>query len=376
MPESKKLSVMNKIPYSWWVAIAMCILLLIGLVWWFVGNKKTSSIWAVLDGNIYTVNSEFSGIIESIMVNEGDMVVSRQPMGRLASVNARHMDLSRQDLSSFRPPDLAEMEARIKQAEEAEKNIVVRIANARKDEEAKKRIFEQAANDHAKAQYQRRSLDSQMVLHSSSGQYQSAQKLESESFSNKEKCREEFELASRTRAALDQELGRIRDEINRAKQIVSQNRYSMPGKRLVPNSTQPADITSTIYATTSGKVVRCNVKPGQEIEQGEPIFLIAPDNKMSEKQPLWVQAYFSMADADKIKHGQSCEIIFEQSGIKAQGKVGYINSPQPLPSDAKKQLQENLSSDFLPVRISLDAKSDQTPDIGSIVKCTIKSGLF
>ena len=105
--------------------LAVAFALLAALLWWLAGGR-VDSVRAVLDGMVYTVSPEFSARLEALSVREGDSVTAGQPVGRMdAGDYARHLREAGQEAASLRPPDMAEMAGRLRQAQEAERDMGV-----------------------------------------------------------------------------------------------------------------------------------------------------------------------------------------------------------------------------------------------------------
>ncbi|WP_165072128.1 HlyD family efflux transporter periplasmic adaptor subunit [Desulfovibrio sp. ZJ200] len=352
--------------------------LLLGLSWWWLASGRVDSVWGMLDGMIYTVSPDFSGRLAEINVREGERVEARRPVARMdADAFARQLRRAGQEAAGLRPPDMEETAARVKQAQEAEKDMVLRLAQARHEEEAMRAQRDERVAEHVRAQLALRSLDSQggerMVGKS---RYATARRAEAEARARMQSAKDEFEQASRVRAALDQELGRVRDEILRARQWASRNRYAPAGPSAEP---LPAQVDDRLYAPVSGRVLRALAAPGHMLQRGDPVMLILPEGS-DRSQAFWVLAYFSLESQQNIKVGQTCDVRLTAEGETVRGQVAEVLAPQPLPAgqSAKATAQADKTAFtgaalFLPARITLADLPADTPMPGSPASCVVKT---
>lgn len=351
---------------------------LLSLSWWWLASGRVDSVWGMLDGMIYTVSPDFSGRLAEINVREGERVEARRPVARMdASAFARQLRRAGQEAAGLRPPDMQETAARVKQAQEAEKDMVLRLAQARHEEEAMRAQRDERVTEHVRAQLALRSLDSQggerMVGKS---RYIAARRAEAEARARMQSAKDEFEQASRVRAALDQELGRVRDEIFRARQWASRNRYAPAGPSTEP---LPAQVDDRLYAPVSGRVLRALAAPGQMLQRGDPVMLILPEGS-DRSQAFWVLAYFPLESQQNVKVGQTCDVRLTAEGETVHGQVAEVLAPQPLPAgqSAKATAQADKTAFtgatlFLPVRITLADLPADSPMPGSSASCVVKT---
>ena len=295
---------------------------------------------------------------------------------------ARHLREAGQEAASLRPPDMAEMAGRLRQAQEAERDMVQRLAQARHEEEAKRRRREKRVTEHVRAQLNLRSLDSQGGERAAGkSRYAAAQRAEAETRARMEDAKADFEQVSRMRAAMDQELGRVRDEVLRAKQLASRNRYAAPGSSRTA-APLPVRADGTLYAPVNGRVLRGSAAPGQVVQGGEPVLLILPEGADA-AQSFWVQAYFPLAAGEAIRAGQVCEVRLTPDGMRLSGTVAEVLAPQPLPSGQAQEMTRGLTQKgrtevsgatlFLPVRIRLDAPPPAGLLPGQSVDCVVRT---
>lgn len=363
------------------VVLGALAVFLLGLCWWWPASGRVDSVWGMLDGMIYTVSPDFSGRLAEVMVREGDRVDARGPVGRMdANGFARQLSQAGQEAARLRPPDMQETAARLKQAQEAEKDIVLRLAQARHEEEAKRAQRDERVSEHVRAQLDLRSLDSQggerMVGKS---RYATARRVEGEARARMRSAKDEFEQVSRMRAALDQELGRVRDEMLRARQLASRNRYAPATGGRPSTQALPAQVDERLYAPVSGRVLRTLAAPGQMLQRGDPVMLILPETSGG-AQSFWVLAYFSLESQKDIKVGQACDVRLTADGERLHGRVAELLEPQPLPAgqSAKATTRADTAAVtgatlFLPARISLADLPPVSPMPGSPAFCVVKT---
>lgn len=354
---------------------------LLGLCWWWLASGRIESVWGMLDGMIYTVSPDFSGRLAEVNAREGDRVHSRQPVARMdAGAFAAQLRQAGREAATLRPPDMQETAARLKQAQEAEKDIVLRLAQARHEEEAKRAQRDERVTEHVRAQLALRSPDSQSGgPRLGTSRYATAQRVEMEARARMQSAKDEFEQASRMRAALDQELGRVRDEMLRARQWASRNRYAPSAVTGQSPDPLPVQVDDGLYAPVNGRVLRTLAAPGQMLQQGDPVMLILPEASDSSRA-FWVLAYFPLESQGHIKVGQACDVQLTAHGERLSGRVEEVRSPQPLPEgqSAKTTIQAHKTAFtgatlFLPARITLADLPTDSPMPGTPASCTVKT---
>ncbi|WP_298033997.1 HlyD family efflux transporter periplasmic adaptor subunit [uncultured Desulfovibrio sp.] len=365
------------------VAFLTVLFVLLAVGWWWLDGGRAVSAWAMLDGMVYAVSPEFSARLEALDVREGDMVSAGQPVARMdAGGYARRLNEAGRAAASLRPPDMPEMAERIRQAQEMEKDLVTRLAQARHEEEAKRRQREERVTEHVRAQLNLRSLDSQGGERAADkSRYASAQRAETEARARMESAKADFEQVSRMRAAMEQELGRISDEVLRAKQLASRNRYTTPVSARA-SAPLPVQADGILYAPVNGRILRGSVTPGQNVQSGEPVLLILPEGADA-AQAYWVRAYFFLADGEAIKAGQACDIRIRPDGARLKGMVAEVLAPQPLPDgQARAAVRDTQQAEeaevrgaalFLPVKITLDGPPSAGLAPGEPVDCVVKT---
>ncbi|MDO5484329.1 MAG: HlyD family efflux transporter periplasmic adaptor subunit, partial [Desulfovibrionaceae bacterium] len=253
--------------------------------------------------------------------------------------------------------------ARIQEAQRAEREMVERLAGLRHEEDALRRMREEKVAEHVRAQLALRALNSQ-----NGEPVMAARKAEAEARLAMDKARDAFEMASRARAATERELGRIRDEVQRARDIASQGRYGQ-WAQAVPLLPDVPD--GTLYAPVSGLVLAGSARPGQTVGSGDPILLIAPEGT-GERHPYWLQAFFPEEAAKAIHTGQACKVRFTASDGSLSAHVAEVGAPGPMPAGGPVDSgQSSVTGRFVPVRITLEDALPQGVRPGSAAKCTV-----
>lgn len=363
------------------IVMSALAVLLLGLCWWWPASGRVDSVWGVLDGMIYTVSPDFSGPLAEVMAREGDRVEAQRPVGRMdAKGFARQLRQAGQEAARLRPPDMQETAARLKQVQEAEKDIVLRLAQARHEEEAKRAQRDERVTEHVRAQLAMRSLNSQGGSPAlGKSRYAAAQRAEMEARARMQSAKDEFEQVSRMRAALDQELSRIRDEMLRARQLASRNRYAPPASAGPSPEPLPVQVDDRLYAPVSGHVLRTLAAPGQMLQRGDPVMLILPEGS-DRSQAFWVLAYFPLESQQDIKVGQACDVRLTAEGETVHGQVAEVLAPQPLPAGQSAKATSwpgttavTGATLFLPARISLADLPADPPMPGSPASCVVKT---
>jgi len=352
--------------------------------WWWLEAGRISSTWAMLDGMVYTVSSEFPARVESVMVREGDHVKKGQVVARLDASNyARQLAAAGSEGANLRvmagPPGMDETAARVRQAQDAEQDMVRRIALARHEEDLRQKNREDRVADHVRAQLALRSLDSQGGERAvGASRYAAARQAEAHTRQAKERAIVEFEQASLVRAAIDQELARVREETLRYKQMASRNRYAPQyvagALGALANAAPQQAVDGNLYAPQAGRILRGLAMPGQSVQRGEPVVLLLPEGAEAQKS-FWIVAYFTQDDANALKPGQKCAISLQNS-IKLEGRIYDRLEPQPLPPNAtagSKDVKETASSPqlYVPVRVTISNGEGKQFEPGMVADCVV-----
>lgn len=362
---------------------------LVAAGWWWVESGRVASTWAVLDGMVYAVSSEFPAKVESVAVREGDRVKKGQVLARLdAGGYAGRMGEAGREAANLRamagPPSIEETAARLKQAQDAEQEMVRRIALARHEEDQKQKAREERVAEHVRAQLALRTLDSQGGERAvGSARYAAARQAEAQTRLAKERAIVEFEQVSLVRAAIDQELVRVRAETLRYKQMVSNNRYApryvLGALGATMNAVPQNAVDGNLYAPQDGRILRGLVMPGQSVQRGEPVVLLLPEGKDAQKS-FWLLAFFTQDAANALKPGQKCAITLKND-VKLEGRVYDRLDPQPLPPNALaggNDVKETAarSEIYVPVRITISDGEGKQFEPGMVGKCEIMTRVF
>ena len=362
---------------------------LVAAGWWWIESGRVTSTWAMLDGMVYAVSSEFPAKVESVSVREGDHVKKGQVLARLdARTYAGRVGEAGREAAGLRamagPPSIEETAARLRQAQDSEQEMVRRIALARHDEDLKQKAREERVAEHVRAQLALRTLDSQGGEHAvGRARYAAAKQVEAQTRLAKERAIVEFEQVSLVRAAIDQELARVRAEALRYKQLASNNRYApkyVAGALGAAMNAVPQNaVDGNLYAPQDGRILRGIAMPGQSVQRGEPVVLLLPEGKEAQKS-FWLLAFFTQDDANALKPGQKCAITLKND-TKLEGRVYDRLDPQPLPPNAladSKDAKETAARPevYVPVRITISDGEGKQFEPGMLGKCEIMTRVF
>lgn len=353
-------------PKSFWrgwrgVVLALFLLaaLLAGCFSWWLSQGKISSVYGRVDTVVFTVEPEYTARVEELLVRQGQTIVIGQPLARIDANPAAPAPPPQQTPQNQqnRIGSASDIAQRLNAAQETERRMSTRAAQARNEEEARERIHQQSVTEHVRALLAMRSANPAYI-----GAYEEAARHEAEARARMDAARDEFEKVSKMRAATDLELARIRADIFRLKQRARPGETSASVQQPVPAKTAPAP--ASLYAPVGGKLIGINAQIGQKVEKGRPAFLILPDGP----NDRWIQAWFPMSARDKLKLGQKVSI---KSGVlHFAGSVSAISAEaQELPPDASKR-----GARFLPVRIQPDnPKEFEELAPGANVECQIQT---
>ena len=362
---------------------------LVAAGWWWIESGRVTSTWAMLDGMVYAVSSEFPAKVESVAVREGDRVKKGQVLARLdAKAYAGRVGEAGREAAALRamagPPSIEETAARLKQAQDSEQEMVRRIALARHDEDIKQKAREERVAEHVRAQLALRTLDSQGGERAvGSARYAATKQAEAQTRLAKERAIVEFEQVSLVRAAIDQELARVRAEALRYKQLASSNRYApkyVAGALGAAMNAVPQNaVDGNLYAPQDGRILRGIAMPGQSVQRGEPVVLLLPEGKEAQKS-FWLLAFFTQDAANALKPGQKCAITLKND-TRLEGRVYDRLDPQPLPPNAladSKDTRETAARPevYVPVRITISDGEGKQFEPGMLGKCEVMTRVF
>lgn len=338
----------------------LCVILAALLSWW-LARGTIKSISARLDTMVYTVEPEFSTRIGKILVAQGDHVQSGQP---IATIDSSSFLTSTENSGTD-----AGFSNRLNLAMRTERQLAARANQARAEEERLQKIYQERVTDHVRVL---------LALRSHRGNQDSLRQLSQAEASARAVMNEAnaaFEQASRGRAALEQELNKIRSQL-----IRSGVKPEAFAAQVVAQAEPLPQIANELYAPVAGRIMKVEVQPGQTVEKGQTLFIIVPtgQNYLSH---LWVEAWFPIDKAREIEVGQKALVKFG-NGIHLEGKVEEIappviysgkGSPINLGSTSKSQTQAD-STKFLPVRIAPVNPADaQTIQPGAKAECQIQT---
>ncbi|MCR4666862.1 MAG: HlyD family efflux transporter periplasmic adaptor subunit [Desulfovibrio sp.] len=324
--------------------------LLLALLFW-LWPRSIESRYALLDGTVYTVTAEYSAPLLAFEVEEGAKVREGDVVARLdaRSFNAENRDAAR-EIANLRTPDMVMIAGRLKEAQEAEEDAVLRLATVRHEEESRGRLVDQAVMRHVKAQLAMRSLQAEGVGGSS---YAKAREQEQKARKEMERAKEELERASLVRARVNRELQQLRKEV----QLV---RARAGGNFSRTEQTPHAD--GLLKSPMDGTVLVKSAKVGEEVSRGDPLLIILPSGS---RQSFWVTAWFPKEEGDRLKTGLSCRVE-RKTGEVLSGTVTQINGPSPLP-------EGDDGGEYISLRVGLEG-NDLTP--GEEVRCIVRSAFF
>lgn len=304
-PENKK--------RDWWrspkgivVIAALGLVLVAVLLSWWLANGTVSSLQAKMDTMVYNVEPEFATRVRSIAVHPGEEVQSGQV---LASIEVPGDFAAQQQTPQN---GLQGISDRLSATQAAERQMAARVAEARAEEDRLHRIYQDSVTEHVRAQLAMRSINSR-----NQGAYQQAAGAEMAAKSRMQAANDEFEKASKARAAMDVELNKIRAQLQRARKSLSQG--------LVDNalSGQTAvNRTADLYAPVTGKIMRINTESGHLANKGQTLFTILPtgDDYLTSS---WIQAWFPPDSRKMIEAGQQALVRFD-NGLQLTGKVKSV----------------------------------------------------
>ena len=339
---------------------------LIGYVLWqFQG--RIVSVSGVVDGMIYTIAPEISAKLLDVSVREGGQVEKGAVVARLdVQPLQQQVGVASQELFDLRPPDMAEVAGRLKAAETAELDAVQRVAKARHEEEVKKQQFDNWVLAKAQAELRLRGLADQSPTNPTYQRYRHEVLAKTKQM---EAARDDFERASRVRAALNQELQRVRYEIQEAKRLASLTRYHKTPSTPKPQVKAQAMPNGALIAPVSGTVLTLSAYPGQMVQKGDPIVLIMP--KDPGQGGLWVNAYFNEEFRSKLMVGDFCQV--KNLGTQQLlGKIESLGAAGPLPKGQEANTEGRGL--YVPVKIALLDQVNLKP--GDRVECSLKKKWF
>lgn len=319
---------------SWKGAVLLILMLTCAIAaafsWW-LAQGKVNSVYARVDSIVYTVEPETRALVERVLVSSGDNVIVGQPLATI-------------ELPAEQVPTPAQganpITGRLDITHETESRLAQRAAQARAEEEKFQQMHQARVTEFVRAQLALRAVDP-----GNQAMWQAAAQAEETARSRRDLALEEFERASKARAAVDTELNIIRAELARQR---LRGQPEKPQKQKKEAEPQPPQL-ATLYAPVAGKIMGVNARQGYAIQPGQPVFLIMPQENGKDAQS-WIQAWFPLSAKEMLKAGQKADIRSGDTVV-----TGHITDiapvPQPLPTESSPAASHRQ---YLPVRIQLD----------------------
>ncbi len=245
------------------IFILMLLLLASVPLWLFFTAIKNDQNTLYL--NLISVPMPVTSPLEEVFVNHGSFVQKGQNLARLQlsgyDQNLAHAMALTQGAYGTNPSS-AQTAQRVNEAQGAEADTVQRITLARHEENTQRLLVEQLSVDHAKALLQLRGMEA-----INSQNYRTAQQKELQLRQELERARATFEIASRSRSAIEGELYKIRAERQRSGQNIPT--YSL-------SQTQRPTISDAIVAPEEGYIIGAPPLTGQALTQNSTLFTLIP----------------------------------------------------------------------------------------------------
>lgn len=321
-----------------------------GLSWWLT-EGRIASVYARVDANVYTVEAVYATTIEGILTRVGDMVAQGQALAR---IDPTTFPAAKTKVPLPGRSVLGEIHDRLEATEATEKQMMVRIAQARAEEERFQKVQQDTVTDHVRAQLIMRSMDRNNPY------WEQASQTEAAARHRMDRARENFERVSKLRAALDTELARIRIELWRKKQKAAQKPADPPPP---PPKPEPEHIIpNMLYAPVAGQILSIDAQAGGSVQPGQTVFTIMPTETGS---PRWIQAFFPADAQERLKQGQNVQV--RTAGGHYMGKIAEISSQlQTLPQTG--------NTPYLVVRVNLeDSRVMDKLQPGAGVECQVQT---
>lgn len=335
--------------------IGIAAVIFAGLFSWWLANGTVSSLQARMDTSVYIVEPEFNSRVRAILVRPGQEVQSGQVIGAL--------ELPAEPSGPGQGQSgLQGITDRLSAIQAAEKQMAARVSEARMEEERLQKVYQDFVTEHV-----RTLLALRAIRNPGSAHYQQIAAAEMAAKSRMQAANDEFEKASKARAAMDVELNKIRAQLQRARKGLTPD---MVNNALSGQAHPPRLID--LYAPVTGSVLRVNTDSGHLVQKGQNLVTIIPtgDDYLANS---WIQAMFPVSARKDLKPGQEALIRFEgEQPLKAKVKsVG--GTGQGSLTGGEKQNANN----YVDVRLVLDdpfkAKSIQP---GAKAECQVQTRYF
>ncbi len=255
MPEGKKKKSTSKFK----IVILILILLIVGFFYWLYSGRIVSND-GELSAGFVPVPSPMSSSLAGVMVEANSFVQKGQLLAKLETAEYFEQIAAAKSLVQGALTTSEITAERVAKAQKAAEEMVERIALARHEENALKHEVEKLSTEHAKAQLQMRDLDAKGAKTAEKdtakkAEFMAAQKLHS--------AKANFEHASQSRAAIETELHKIRNENN-----------NKQGLNISVDLPDP----SLIHAPINGYLTKNIPLAGQKFTRGEAVFQIIPES--------------------------------------------------------------------------------------------------
>lgn len=348
------------------VVVAIILLCAIFSILAWLSGGRIKSVAARIDGLVYTVAPQFNSKILNIEVAPGAQVNSGQVLAKLEFEPLPAPAAAADNINGQNEApgaDSEQMTARFRKVVDTERSITEKVTAARNRENTLREHWQATVTAHVRAQLAMRS--------GASYNNEAARQAELAARTAMEKAKDDFEKASKSRAAIERELGRMRQDIQATKKLMS----SKPEKtaNLLPEATK-----GQLLSPVNGRIVRINGKTGQNLVKGQPLFLIRPLGNGGASDAFWAMAWFPATS--RIKAGQKAELKFaNMHGKNFSGMVEKVDEPAPLPVDIAQLLPgfDDITKDdlFVAVRVNF-TNGPSVIELGDTGECEIQTRYF
>ncbi len=241
----------------------LCILLILAALPAWLYFSATISKESTLSPNLISINSPVSSPLAEVLTESASLVQKGQTLARINlsgyQQNLAHaMALTRGTFGAA--PSSEEAAQRVATAQGAEADTVNRIAMARHEETTQRLRIEQLSVDHARALLHLRGMEA-----TQSKKYLAAQQKELQYRQQLQSAKAAFEVASRSRAAIEGELYKIREERLRTGQGAPV--YSL-------NTADSLNVPDAIIAPQDGYIIGNVPAVGQVVAQNSTLFTL------------------------------------------------------------------------------------------------------
>jgi membrane fusion protein (multidrug efflux system) len=340
--------------------VALLLAALCGGLWWQYGGQ-VASVWAVVEGGSIPIVAAYSARVDAVLVREGDAVEARQPLVRLDATGfAGRIHEAAGETAALRS-DMRAVASRMQEVEEAERDIVTRLATARNEEDAHRQLRERRVAEHVRAQLAVRGMDAQGGA-GIVGKAAYAKAVEEEMTARKrmEDAKDAFERVSRGRAVLERELAAAREA------------GLSGGERRdrVMRATPFRDVDGVLVAPVRGRVARVTSRSGEELQRGDTALVIMPEGLSGDGRD--VLAFFPPGAG--VAAGQSCVVAFSE-GARREGEVAQVPVDAAMLGRVGEMLPRMGLAGYAMARIRLAGGSaPATP--GDVVSCRVGTRTF